>query len=89
MSYVKASWSAVLLSFGVVLAVGCAPAEEPADGVESTEAALEETTTITFDGAWNERAAAPLQKGKKVRVVYDAGRLTCERVSGLRPRDRG
>ncbi len=66
-----------LLFAGLLAAAGCAaPAGEDGDDVESTEAALGESATITFDGAWNERVSGELQKGKKVRVVYDAGRLT-------------
>ncbi|MBX3191595.1 MAG: hypothetical protein KF819_31675 [Labilithrix sp.] len=54
---------------------GCA-APADAEDVESTESALDEAATITFDAAWNERVRGELRKGKKVRVVYDAGRLT-------------
>ena len=65
-----------LLLAGLVALVGCSVPEAEGDDVESTEAALGEAATITFDGAWNERVTGELQKGKKVKVVYDAGRLT-------------
>ncbi|MBX3221282.1 MAG: hypothetical protein KF795_12235 [Labilithrix sp.] len=60
---------------GVGLASGCAPAAE-ADDVESSEAALGASATIAFDAGWRQRVTGELQKGKKVKVVYDAGRLT-------------
>ncbi|MDF2696527.1 MAG: hypothetical protein K0S65_4910 [Labilithrix sp.] len=68
------SFGLSLVFAGLFATTGCAPTES--DEVESAEAALGEGATITFDGAWNERVSGSLQKGKKVRVVYDAGRLT-------------
>ncbi len=65
-----------LVLAGLLVIAGCADPSSGDDDVESTEAALGEAATITFDGAWNERVSGTLQKGKKVRVVYDAGRLT-------------
>ncbi len=76
MSYVWPSFKLGLVFAGVLAAAGCASPSAGEDDVESTEAALGEAATITFDGAWNERVSGDLQKGKKVRVVYDAGRLT-------------
>ena len=72
------AWSKLgLLLAGVLAAAGCtAPASSEDDGSSTSEAALGSAVTITFDGAWNERVSGELQKGKKVRVVYDADRLT-------------
>lgn len=55
----------------------CAPAAE-ADGADlaTSESALGEAATITFDAAFGERLAGSLQKGKRVRITYDASRLT-------------
>lgn len=64
-----------VLAAALALAGGCAPADE-ADDADSSEAALGTTTTISFDAGWRHRVTGDLQKGKKVRVVYDAGRLT-------------
>ena len=61
---------------GLIAVAGCAVPEAEGDDVETSEAALGEAATITFDGSWNERVTGELQTGKKVRVVYDAGRLT-------------
>ena len=64
-----------LLFSVLVAAAGCgAPPAE--DEVETSGAALGEAATIAFDGSWNERVTGELQKGKKVRVAYDADRLT-------------
>lgn len=79
MSYARVSLKLSVLSLplaGLIASGGCAPLVETEDEVGSTEAALGESATITFDGAWNEHVSGPLQKGKTVRVVYDAGRLT-------------
>lgn len=66
----------VLGTLGTSLVVGCAaPASEEASA-EMTESALDEAATLRFDGAWNETVTGSLQRGKKVRVVYDADRLT-------------
>ncbi|MBX3264651.1 MAG: hypothetical protein KF782_33575 [Labilithrix sp.] len=66
---------AAVVAGALALAGGCAPADE-ADDVESSESALGASATITFDAGWRHRVTGDLQKGKKVRVVYDAGRLT-------------
>ena len=56
---------------------GCAPATE-ADSADigTSEAALGEAGTLTFGGDFGVSVSGSLQKGKKVRVAYDASRLT-------------
>jgi hypothetical protein len=63
-----------VLFAAALAAFGCTAAAA-SDDVDTSEAALGESATITFDGAWNETAAGDLRKGKKVRIVYDAARL--------------
>lgn len=66
-----------ILFTGLLTAAGCsAPTIEEETNVASSEAAFGEAATITFDGSWKESVSGTLQKGKTVRVVYDAGRLT-------------
>ena len=56
--------------------VGCSAPPENGDELGTTEAALGEAATLTFDAAWGEQVSGRLEKGKKVRVAYDASRLT-------------
>jgi len=64
----------------VALASGCAaPATtEPANDAEvgTSEAALGEAGTLTFGANFQVEVTGSLSKGKKVRVAYDASRLT-------------
>ena len=61
------------------LGAGCAPpAEGPGDGadVATSEAALGEAGTLTFGADFQVKLAGTLEKGKKIRVAYEANRLT-------------
>jgi len=65
---------------------GCAAptAEEPELG--TSEAALGEAGTITFRGDYEEVLEGRLERGKKVRIAYDANRLTaCRGEQNGRP----
>ena len=74
--------SRLTLSFFVAgalaLASACAAPAAPADDAEvgTIEAALGETGTLTFGADFRVDVTGSLEKGKKVRVVYDASRLT-------------
>ena len=61
------------------LLAGCAtPADGPGDDAEvgTSEAALGEAGTLTFGADFQVKVAGTLEKGKKIRVAYDANRLT-------------
>jgi hypothetical protein len=81
MSYV-ASMKLSLVSAAFVLfsAVGlpaCSSADAPAGAdVGTSEAALGEAGTLTFGADFRTAISGTLQKGKSVRVAYDASRLT-------------
>lgn len=56
---------------------GCAaPAPDDSADLGTSEAALGEAGTLTFGGDFHVNVSGTLQKGKKVRVAYDANRLT-------------
>jgi len=59
--------------------IGCStPVDDGADGAEigTSEAALGEAGTLTFGADFQVRVSGTLEKGKKLRVAYDASRLT-------------
>ncbi len=63
----------------LALTAGCAaPAAVPADDAEvgTSESALGEAGTLTFGADFQVKVTGTLEKGKKVRVAYDANRLT-------------
>ena len=66
-----------LTAFSAAGLAGCAPAAE-ADSADlgTSEAALGEAGTLTFGADFGVNVSGTLQKGKKVRVAYDANRLT-------------
>ncbi len=56
---------------------GCStPAPDEAVALGTSEAALGEAGTLTFGADFQTRITGSLQKGKSVRVAYDASRLT-------------
>ncbi|MDB4933711.1 MAG: hypothetical protein JWP87_683 [Labilithrix sp.] len=56
---------------------GCAPAAtDDATQLGTSEAALGEAGTLTFGADFRALVSGTLQKGKKIRVTYDANRLT-------------
>ena len=73
LSLIFAGWTA-LSAAGLA---GCAPAAE-ADSADlgTSEAALGEAGTLTFGADFGVTVSGTLQKGRKVRVAYDANRLT-------------
>jgi hypothetical protein len=78
----------LLLAASVALSVGCAVPSGEGDepGVEMTEAALGEAGTLTFEAGHRQRLTGTLQKGKKVRVVYEPSRLSqCRGEQSGRP----
>ncbi|MBS2018737.1 MAG: hypothetical protein JST00_38070 [Deltaproteobacteria bacterium] len=67
--------------------VACAPAQQDAEPeAETSVSALGETATITFRGDYEEQVDGVLEKGRKVRIAYDASRLTaCRGEQNGRP----
>ena len=81
MSYVASmKLSLVSAAFVLVSTFGlpaCSSADPPAGAdVGTSEAALGEAGTLTFGADFQTAVSGTLQKGKSVRVAYDASRLT-------------
>lgn len=72
--------SLILAGFTALAAAGLGGCAAPADGEQAdlgtSEAALGEAGTLTFGADFGVHVSGTLQKGKKVRVAYDASRLT-------------
>jgi hypothetical protein len=69
----------LILGSLLALASGCAaPSAAATDDAEvgTSEAALGEAGTLTFGADFQIKVTGTLEKGKKVRVAYDANRLT-------------
>jgi hypothetical protein len=81
--------SAVFTVFSAGAVMGCASPSTPADDAAelgTSEAALGEAGTLTFGADFRVTVQGALQKGKKVRVAYDASRLTtCRGDQGGKP----
>jgi len=62
----------------MALSLGCAPPSAGAEDAEigTSEAALGEAGTLTFGADFQVKVSGTLERGKKVRVAYDANRLT-------------
>jgi hypothetical protein len=66
-----------LLFVGFTALAGCAPAASSDDAdLGTSEAALGEAGTLTFGADYQVKVSGTLEKGKKIRVAYDANRLT-------------
>ncbi|CAN5708989.1 hypothetical protein BH11MYX4_BH11MYX4_67920 [soil metagenome] len=79
MSYGTGLKLSLVLAGLLALPVGCAtPADAAADDVAigTSESALGEAGTLTFGADFQVKVTGTLEKGKKVRVAYDASRLT-------------
>ncbi len=81
MSYgLSRSLSLIFAGFTMVSATalaGCtASAADASGGLGTSEAALGESATLTFGADFQTTITGALQKGKTVRVAYDASRLT-------------
>jgi hypothetical protein len=81
-------FSVLVASFAIFAGAvsGCATPAPDEPELETSEAALGESATITFDGSFRQRITGTIEKGRKVRVAYDPGRLTtCRGEQAGRP----
>lgn len=70
-------------SLFLTVLVACAPSGEAGEEASSSAAAIGETATITFDGAFHQTVTGALVRGKTAKVVYDVSRLpTCRGEQG-------